>query len=379
MKLLSIGLACRALTTLVLAALAISMTSSALFAAAANPALSKAQKDAEAKGFIFVATHEEIVSKAKQEGKVRVVVSTDANILKHLTAGFKKKYPFIDIRTEELRGTDAYIRQLHEIKSGLVKGQDVNDLAYDFYDEYPPFQKKFDILGMAEQKILQIPVQLVDAVNRNVVAIGSGIQAVAYNKKLIGAEKVPDTWEGFLKPEFAGRKFVLDIRPKDISALVPVWGLEKTLDFARKLAAQKPIWARGNTRVLTAMLAGEQTMLLGPDFDSVIRVMDKDKTDSIAYKLVEPVPVRLNEAQGILSKAENPYAALLWLEFVGSPEGQKILDESGPYEASVFIPGTFQERAVRGKKQSVVDWGHYNKIPEYEKKIIEAYGFPRAQ
>ena len=379
MKLLSIGLACRALTTLVLAALAISMTSSGLFAAAANPALSKAQKDAEAKGFIFVATHEEIVSKAKQEGKVRVVVSTDANILKHLTAGFKKKYPFIDIRTEELRGTDSYIRQLHEIKSGLVKGQDVNDLAYDFYDEYPPFQKKFDILGMAEQKILQIPVQLVDAVNRNVVAIGSGIQVVAYNKKLIGAEKVPDTWEGFLKPEFAGRKFVLDIRPKDISALVPVWGLEKTLDFARKLAAQKPIWARGNTRVLTAMLAGEQTMLLGPDFDSVIRVMDKDKTDSIAYKLVEPVPVRLNEAQGILSKAENPYAALLWLEFVGSPEGQKILDESGPYEASVFIPGTFQERAVRGKKQSVVDWGHYNKIPEYEKKIIEAYGFPRAQ
>jgi iron(III) transport system substrate-binding protein len=379
MKLLSIGLACRALTTLILAALAISMTSSALFAAAANPALSKAQKDAEAKGFIFVATHEEIVSKAKQESKVRVVVSTDANILKHLTAGFKKKYPFIDIRTEELRGTDSYIRQLHEIKSGLVKGQDVNDLAYDFYDEYPPFQKKFDILGMAEQKILQIPVQLVDAVNRNVVAMGSGIQVVAYNKKLIGAEKVPDTWEGFLKPEFAGRKFVLDIRPKDISALVPAWGLEKTLDFARKLAAQKPIWARGNTRVLTAMLAGEQTLLLGPDFDSVIRIMDKDKTDSIAYKLVEPVPVRLNEAQGILSKAENPYAALLWLEFVGSPEGQKILDESGPYEASVFIPGTFQERAARGKKQSVVDWGHYNKIPEYEKKIIEAYGFPRAQ
>ncbi len=379
MKLLSIRLGRRAFATLVLAALAIAMSSATLFAAEVSPALAKAQKEAEAKGYIFLTTHEEIVGKAKQEGKVRVVVSTDANILKHLTAGFKKKYPFIDIRTEEVRGTDAYIRQLHEIKSGLVKGQDVNDLAYDYYDEYPPFQKKFDILGMAEQKILQIPAQLIDALNRNVVAIGSGIQVVAYNKKLIGAEKVPDTWEGFLKPEFAGRKFVLDIRPKDISALVPAWGLEKTLDFARKLAAQKPIWARGNTRVLTAMQAGEQTLLLGPDFDSVLRIIDKDKTDSIGYKFVEPVPVRLNEAQGILSKAENPYAALLWLEFVGSPEGQKILDESGPYEASVFIPGSFQERAARGKKQSVVDWAHYNKIPEYERKIFEAYGLPRAQ
>jgi ABC-type Fe3+ transport system substrate-binding protein len=190
---------------------------------------------------------------------------------------------------------------------------------------------------------------------------------------------VPDTWEGFLKPEFSGRKFVLDIRPKDISALVPAWGLEKTVDFARKLAAQKPIWARGNTRVLTAMLAGEQAVLIGPDFDSVLRIMDKDKTDSIAYKFVEPIPVRLNEAQSILNTAENPYAALLWLEFVASPEGQKILDESGPYEASVFLPGTVQERAVRGKKQSVVNWDYYNKIPDYERKIIEAYGFPKAE
>ena len=179
---------------------------------------------------------------------------------------------------------------------------------------------------------------------------------------------MPDTWEGFLKPEFAGRKFVLDIRPKDISALVPVWGLEKTLDFARKLAAQKPIWARGNTRVLTAMLAGEQTMLLGPDFDSVIRVMDKDKTDSIAYKLVEPVPVRLNEAQGILSKAENPYAALLWLEFVGSPEGQKILDESGPYEASVFIPGTFQDVPCAGKSNQSSIGGITTRFRSMKKK-----------
>ena len=379
MNLLSARLARRAPMILILAAVAIQMTSGPLLAAAASPALIKAQKEAAAKGYVFVATHQEIVSMAKQEGKLRVVVSTDGSLLKHLAAGFKQKYPFIDIRAEEIRGTDAYIRQLHEIKSGLIKGQDVNDLAYDYYDEYAPFQRKFDILGMAEQKILQIPVQLIDAVNRNVVAIGSGIQVVAYNKKLIGAEKVPDSWEGFLKPEFAGRKFVLDIRPKDTSALVPAWGLEKTLDFARKLAAQNPVWARGNTRVLTAMLAGEQQMLLGPDFDSVLRVMDKDKTDSIAYKLVEPVPVRLNEAQGILRNAENPYSALLWLEFVGSSEGQKILDERGPYEASVFIAGSVQERAARGKKQSVVDWGHYNKIPEYERKIIEAYGFPRAQ
>ena len=112
------GLVGRALATLLLAALAIGMTNAAVFAASA--ALSKAQKEADAKGYIFVAAHEEIVSKAKQEGKVRVIVSTDGGLLKHLTAGFKKKYPFIDIRADELRGTDAYIRQLHTAPSRTV-------------------------------------------------------------------------------------------------------------------------------------------------------------------------------------------------------------------------------------------------------------------
>jgi iron(III) transport system substrate-binding protein len=362
-----------------LLALSASAKNSPAFAAAASSALDKAQKDAEAKGYLFLKSHGEIISKAKQEGKVRVIVSTDAKILKQLSAGFRKKYPFIDIRTQEVRGNEVFLRMIQEMKAGLTKGQDVNDLAYDYYNEYPPYQKKFDILGMAEQKVLQIPVQMVDPINRNVVAMGSGIQVIAYNKKLIAAEKVPDTWEGFLKPEFKDRKFVLDVRPKDVSALVPVWGLEKTLDFARKLAAQKPVWARGNVRVLTAMLAGEHAVHFGPNFDSILRAIEKDPSEVLAYKLLEPVPVRLNEAQSVLNSAENPYSALLWLEFVASPDGQKILDEGGPYEASLFIQGTAQEKAVRGKKLSVVGWDHYNKIPEYERKIIEAYGFPTAE
>jgi ABC-type Fe3+ transport system substrate-binding protein len=220
---------------------------------------------------------------------------------------------------------------------------------------------------------------MIDPNNRNIVAIGSGIQVVAYNKKLISADKVPSSWEGFLKPEFADRKFVLDIRPKDISALVPAWGIEKTLDFARKLAAQKPVWARGNTRVVAAMLAGEHALHIGPSFDVVLRAKTKDLTDVLGYKFTEPVPVRLNDPYSVLQTAEHPYAALLWLEFLASPEGQKLLDEAGPYEGSLFVRGTVQEEAARGKKKSVIDWDHYIKVQEYERKIVEAYGFPKAE
>jgi ABC-type Fe3+ transport system substrate-binding protein len=268
---------------------------------------------------------------------------------------------------------------LQELKAGLTKGVDVNDPISDYYNDYLPYQKKFDVLGMAEQKVLEIPVQMVDPINRNIVVIGSSIQVVVYNKKLSSAEKVPNTWEDFLKPEFRDRKFVLDIRPINISALVPAWGLEKALDFARKLAAQKPVWGRGHTALIIRVLSGEHAIAFGVNYDSYLRAKSKDKIDTLGYKLLEPVPARLNESWSVLNSAEHPYAGLLLLEFVASPEGQKILDDHGPYEGSLFVRGTVQEQAVRGKKLSLVDWNHYTNTQEYLQKIVEAYGFPRAK
>jgi ABC-type Fe3+ transport system substrate-binding protein len=355
------------------------LADTSIFAAELSPALLKAKKEAEGKAYLFAASHDEIVNRAKQEGKLRVIVSLDAGILKRLSEGFTKKYPFIQVQADEIRGIDAYTRQLHELKAGLAKGIDVNEVDYDYYNEYLPHLKKVDMYGMVEQRVLQMPLQMVDPINRNIVAVGSGIQVVAYHKKLIPADSVPDTWEGFLKPEFKDRKFALGIRPKDVAALVPAWGLERTLDFARKLTAQNPIWVSGDTRTITSMLAGEYSLFFGPNYDAVLRAKNKDKTDVLGYKLVEPVIVRLNESEGILAAAEHPYAALLWLEFAASAEGQKVLEEGGPYEGSVFIQGTVQEKAVRGKKQSLVDWSHYTKIPEYIKRVVEAYGFPRAE
>ena len=351
---------------------------SSALGASASPALVKAKQEADAKGYIFVPSHDEIVSRAKQEGKLRAVVSLTEEPLKHMLAAFSKKYPFIETRAESVPTGEVYLRLLQELKAGLTKGVDVNDPISDYYNDYLPYQKKFDVLGMVEQKVLEIPVQMVDPINRNIVVIGSSIQVVVYNKKLISEEKVPNTWEDFLKPEFRDRKFVLDIRPINISALVPAWGLEKALDFARKLAAQKPVWGRGHTALIIRVLSGEHAIAFGVNYDSYLRAKSKDKIDTLGYKLLEPVPARLNESWSVLNSAEHPYAGLLLLEFVASPEGQKILDDHGPYEGSLFVRGTVQEQAVRGKKLSLVDWNHYTNTQEYLKKIVEAYGFPRA-
>src|SRR6185295_3679808 len=81
------------------------IVSSAL-AAPANSALFIAKQEAQISGKVFIATHDEIVSKAKTEGKLRVMTGILGSV-KTTTEAFEKKYPFIDLqRIETIRSAD---------------------------------------------------------------------------------------------------------------------------------------------------------------------------------------------------------------------------------------------------------------------------------
>jgi ABC-type Fe3+ transport system substrate-binding protein len=349
----------------------------ASFAAAQTSSLPLAKQQAGAKGYVFFNSHDEIVDRAKKEGKLRVFCEQDPGAMKAMVSAFNKKYPFIEVKIQRVDGEAMFQRMLQEMHAGLAKEWDVNYLQWDFYTEFLPHQKKFDMLGMAEQGVLQMPVRMIDPVHRHVVALESNMQVLAYNKEVISKEKVPDTLEDFLKPEFKGRKFGLDVRSKALPALVPLWGLEKVLDITRKLAAQDPIWFRGDSRTLPLVSIGEIPLAYGLNYKSVKRHQEKDVKKLIEYKVTEPVPARLTEGQAVLGVAANPHAGLLWLEFQAGPEGQKILDQED-LAASLLSPGSVHEQLTRGKKISIVGWNHFQKMEDYTKKIVEASGFPRA-
>src|SRR5438093_3161008 len=346
---------------------------------AASSTLLKAKAEAEAKSYTFFSTHDEIVALAKKEGQLKVAIDLKTPNFKPWISAFKQKYPFItDIRIEEITGAEAHQRFILEMKSGQVKGWDTAHIPIDFFREYPPYLMKHDILGMAKQGVLKIHPGMIHPAERNIVSVISGLSIIPYNRKLIPEDKVPAKWDDFLKPEFKERKFVVDLRPFALAALVPSWGLEKTLEFCRKLAAQRPVWGIGNTRINTVVTAGEYPLYLASTFNAVKRAMSKDPSGDLNYKIIEPIPTKVvDDAFGILSTADHPYTALLWFEFLASPEGQEIIDKYDPLKASVYSPGSVHEQLTRGKQLSVVDWDHFNKMQEYQDKIIAAFGFPK--
>ncbi|MBI2986745.1 MAG: extracellular solute-binding protein [Deltaproteobacteria bacterium] len=348
------------------------------FAASASPALMKAKQEAEAKGFVFATSRDEIVAKAKKEGRLRVISSLDPDNYKHLADSFKKKYPFIDAQIQEISGTEANQRLLLELKAGTAREWDVSHASEDFYDQFAGQTMKFDILGMAEQGVLKIIPQMIDSGHRTFVSMASTTSTVAYNKNRIPPDKVPNKFEDFLKADFKGRKFIVDIRPNGMAALMVAMGEEWVVNYARKIKEQQPIWTRGNTRALASIITGEYIMHQLTNYQSCVRASTKDTTKALVCKIIEPVPVRLVEHQFVLRTSSNPYSALLWLEYLAGPEGQKIIDEYEPVKSNLYAEGEVA-RLLKGKKVSLNDYKTFHETPRRMKMVLEAYGFPKAE
>ena len=353
---------------------------SEVFAASASPAVNKAKQESEARGYVFIPMHEEILAGAKKEGKLRVLGSLSPSTDKEMIAAFKQRYPFITyVYVEDITGTDAPQRFLLELKAGRVTDWDVFDMAPDYYSEYLPYVTKFDVLGMARQKVLAIPPPMIDPKNFNIVSVASSIHVVAYNKKLIADDKAPSRWEDFLQPEFKGKKFMVDIRPQGFAALAAGLGENWTIDYARKIAAQEPVWVRGQSRPLSGMVAGDQGLLHLAYYHSCMRSAKKDPSGSLICKVIEPVPARLQEFAALARSAPHPHVALLWIEFQASPEGQKIIDEFEPLNSSIYAADSALAKLTQGKKLSVNNWETLGNTSRWQEMVFKTFGFPKAE
>jgi hypothetical protein len=83
------------------------MTGPAHGATAPAAALLKAKQDAAAKGYIFESSRDEILAKARKEGRLRALSSLEGATIKAMAEAFRSEYPFLNVHVEELTGTDA--------------------------------------------------------------------------------------------------------------------------------------------------------------------------------------------------------------------------------------------------------------------------------
>ena len=152
--------------------------------------------------------------------------------------------------------------------------------------------------------------------------------SVLYNTDTVKAADRPRTLDDLINPRWKG-KITIPNPTQHAETAQFFWNLrkfrgDKWLDFVKALAKQEPHLVESFAPVPNALIRGEAQIGLG-----YIKYLKQYK-GPLGYVLLDKHLTELN-VMSIGSKAANPNAARLYVEFICSIEGQKLVAEQGEF------------------------------------------------
>lgn len=150
---------------------------------------------------------------------------------------------------------------------------------------------------------------------------------IGYNRTAIAAADVPKTWDDLLKPSLKGR---IGISNEEIATRVVGSMLkEKGEGFLKKLAAQEVRQHGLPALGLNELIVSGEVPLSFTAVDSNVRLA-AGRGAPIAWIPGDLVPANAGSL-GAFLHTPHPHAALLFIDFMIGPEGQKIFSEKYGY------------------------------------------------
>jgi len=268
------------------------------------------------------------IDRAKKEGAVTLYTSMQLVDSRPLTEAFEKKY---GIKVELWRAlSDKVVQRViteaqgsrHTVDVVETNGPEMEALAQEklLAEIHSPYLADLPADGIPPHRSW-FPDRL------NFFVVG-------YNTQKVQRSEIPATYEGFLDPKWKGRIGIEATDSEWMAAIVKKWGDAKGMDYFRKLAAMKPDLRKGH--VLLAQLVATGEVPVGLTMYNANIESLKKKGAPIDFVPVQPVIAR-PQGIGVARSAPHPNAALLFVDFVLSPEGQKLYESMGRVPASTKV------------------------------------------
>ncbi|HYA46741.1 MAG TPA: extracellular solute-binding protein [Burkholderiales bacterium] len=271
---------------------------------------------------------ERLAEGARKEGALVVYTSLATSESVPLIRAFEKKY---GVKVDLWRSLSDQVlrRALSETKAGRHSV----DVIETNGPELEALARERVTARFASPYIADIPAWGVPA-HRMWIADRVDFFVVAYNTGKVRSEELPATYEDFLSPKWKGRIGLEATDQEWLAGLAKYWGEKRALEFFHRLVAMKPDLRKGHVLLSEMVAAGDVPVSLtnyASNADSM-----KRRQKPIDWKPVEPVIGR-PQALGLAAAAPHPNAALLFADFVLSPEGQQLFNSMGRFPASKKI------------------------------------------
>ena len=265
---------------------------------------------------------------AKKEGQVNIYTSLNTKDSGPITEAFEKKY---GIKTRLWRSSSEKVlqRAVTEARAGRV----LCDVLETNGPEMEALYREKLLAEFFSPHFKDLPPAAFPK-HRHYVATRFNFFTIGYNTNLVKPDEVPNSYQDLLHPRFVG-KLGLESGDSDwFAALVKSMGEEKGLAFFRKLAESKPQMRTGHTLLGELVAAGEIPITATIYNHNIERLTVKGAP--VKWKALVPTFGRPN-AIGVVPRAANPHAALLFTDFMLSLEGQTMLKERNRVPSSLAV------------------------------------------
>jgi iron(III) transport system substrate-binding protein len=275
-----------------------------------------------------------VLNEARKEGTLSMYTSLNPKDSGPIVEAFQKKY---DIKVSVWRssGEGMIERTITEARAGRYTpdvmesdGVEMEVLAREhlLQEFYSPNFK--DLPPAAFTK------------NRLYVADRFNFFTIAYNTNLVKPADVPNTYQDLLLPRWNG-KIALEADDTDwFAAMVKNMGEKDGMAFFQKLSASKPQMRKGHTLIAELVAAGEIPIAAALYNHAVERLVVAGAP--IKWKALAPTMGRPG-AVGVSSNPPHPYAALLFADFILSPEGQQLIKSRNRVPSSTAVDSTLNK------------------------------------
>jgi iron(III) transport system substrate-binding protein len=257
---------------------------------------------------------------ASSAGDKQIVwYSADADdIAGPVIQAFEKGHPGVKVtHTNEKQQTmysEIQVQQAAK-KVSIDVASTANDVA-DTIGAHMPASVDWVKLGVPADRVLQ-----------DVVEVSGNSIVIVYNTQQVAAADAPKSWDDLLDPKWQG-KMAIDGRGSWMPmylASPQLGGRDKGLEYARKLAAQKPLYQANNSAIEPMVVSGQ--VPLGTDVLANYLTASK-KSPPLEIAPVSPVYEATTFAY-VPAGAPHLAAAQLLVAWLGSDDGQAALAAAG--------------------------------------------------
>src|SRR5215471_465494 len=258
-----------------------------------------------------------LLAGAKNEGSLTVYSSAQVEVMTAVGAAFEKKY---GIKMNLWRGASEQILQRVDAEArGGRFFADVMETAGPNIEAANREKLLQEIMTPAASELMPQAV----AQGRPWIVSRLSVFVIAYNTRLVKPADAPKRYEDLLNPKWKGKLGIESDDNNWLMSATAAMGEERGLKLLRDIVAKNGISVRKGHALLANLVAsGEVPVAITAYVDEIDSLK---KTGAPVDSVFAAPTVVMPTAVAAFKRAPHPYAAVLFVDYLLSEEGQRIL------------------------------------------------------